>query len=319
MKPTRWLLVIFALLVLAVSVQAQDRDCSQLVVNRSYSQTFQGFLNVPAYFASFGAPPPPGIDGIVPNAGSGFLTFLPQGKMAGQITLAIGKLGLIQTELNDGSEYSLTIDPAKRPAVCAGTVTVSASGVPGGAPLHFQMFVAPGGQQVEMIHTDTGLILDLTGLPVQTSGCSNHSIRGKYLYSIKGWGLAPPSGPMSFPPEQLLSGYFPFAFSGAMEFSPHPSDSPDAPKGAASVYAWDTVSLNGNIIPRVGDGWYKVNRDCTGTIMLHDPGSNTDFHLELLVGKGGQTVHLANVDTLTGTPIPTFVMSAILTRMNAGH
>ena len=303
----------------ANAARAQGKDCSQVVVNRSYSQTFQGFLNVPAYFAALGVPAPPGV-GIVPNAGSGVLTFLPQGKMTGRITLAIGLLGLLpDLELDSSSTYSLSLDTSKDPGVCAGDVTVSAPGIPGGGPLHFQLLVGAGGQQVEMIHTDTGLILALTGVPIQTSGCSNMSIRGKYTYSIKGWGLAPPSGPMSFPPEQLLAGYFPFAFSGAMEFSPRASELVGAPEGAASVAGWDTVTLNGQIMPRVYDGWYKVKHDCTGTLVLHDQASNTDFHLELLVGKGGQMLHLVNVDTLPETTTPTFVMSAILTRVNTGR
>lgn len=303
----------------ANAARAQGKDCSQVVVNRSYSQTFQGFLNVPAYFAALGVPSPPGV-GIVPNAGTGWVTFLPQGKMAGRITLAIGLLGLLpDLELDSSSSYSLSLDASKEPSVCAGDITVNAPGLPGGGPLHFQLVVGQGGQQVEMIHTDAGLILALTGLPIQTSGCGNTSIRGKYTYSIKGWGLAPPSGALSFPPEQLLAGYFPFAFSGAMEFSGRRSESPGAPEGAGYVVGWDTVTLNGQIMPRIYDGWYKVERSCTGTVVLHDRASNTDFHLELLVGKGGQTVHLANVDTVPGTAIPTFVMSAILTRVNTGR
>ena len=322
MKSTCYVFAVFALLlsVPATFAQAQGNDCSRLIVNRSYSQTFQGFLNVPAYFASFGMPSPLGI-GIVPNAGSGFLTFLPGGKMAGRITLSIGLLGLLpDLEIDkDGSGYTLTWNTTKEPALCVGSVTVSAPGVPGGSPLHFQLVVGQGGRQVEMIHTDTGLILGVSALPVQTGGCNNNSIRGKYSYNIKGWGLAPPSGPMSFPPEQLLAGYFPFAFSGALEFSPRPADSLGTPEGAGYVGGWDTVTMNGQIIPRVADGWYKVKPDCTGTVVLHDKASNTDFHLELLVGEGSQTVHLANVDTVPGTAIPTFVMSAILTKVSTGR
>jgi len=59
----------------------------------------------------------------------------------------------------------------------------------------------------------------VTGYPVRTSGCSNQTIGGKYSSNAEGWGLAAP--PFSFPPHQVLAGYFPFAFSGAMEFRPN--------------------------------------------------------------------------------------------------
>jgi len=296
--------------------QAEGRDCSNLVVNRSFSQTFGGFLNVPMYFASIGVPAPPAI-GLVPNAGAGFITFLPEGKVSGQVTLAIGLLGLLpDLTFEPTSQYSLSWDTNKTPPACSGTITLNA---PGEAPFHFRLLVSRNGQQIEMIHTDTGLIVGVTGYPVRTSGCSNQTIGGKYSSNAEGWGLAAP--PFSFPPDQVLAGYFPFAFSGAMEFRPNvpPAGLPDAPAGSGSVVGWDTPSVNGIILPRTETGWYKVDPDCTGKLVLGDSLGN-DFHLEMFIGKSGKALHLVNIDTATlpglPAPVPAFILGTTLDRMD---
>jgi hypothetical protein len=264
--------------------------------------------------------PPPEI-GLVPTAGAGFLTFLPHGKVRGRVTLAIGLLGLAPDLVFDSSsEYSLSWDTSKTPAVCSGAMILKASGE---APFHFQLLVTQDGQRIEMIHTDAGLVVGVTGFPVHTSGCSNQSLNAKYSENMKGWGLAPPSGPLSFPPEQLLAGYFLFAASGAWEFHPDvppaKTDFPDSPPGSGSVVAWDTGSLNGIVLPRTMTGWYKVNPDCSGTTVLRDSLGNPDFHLELFAGENGRSVDLVNLDTVTvpgaPTPLPAYVLSITLTRV----
>ena len=268
--------------------QFRGGDCSSLVVNHSYSQRFEGFLNM---------------GGLVPSAGAGFVTFLPHGKMAGQVTLAIGQMAVNQDIVFDSnaSTYSLSWDTTKTPAVCSGTTTQIA---PGESPFDFQLIVTEDGQQIEMIHTDAGLIVGATGFPVPVAHCSNASLNGTYSYNMKGWGLASPA--QGFPPEQLLAGYYPFAFSGAMEFHPRATSN-------SSVW-WDTGSVNGTITTRAGTGTYKVNSNCTGTMLLPTGSpSRQAFNLELFVGKNG-TLYVVNVDTDPIMGVPAFVLSGTLNR-----
>lgn len=73
--------------------ETRSQDCSSLVVYHSYSQALDGgLLNLPVLFG--GAPP--GV-GLVPSAGAGFLTFFPNGRVTGRVTLAIGLVGSSRT------------------------------------------------------------------------------------------------------------------------------------------------------------------------------------------------------------------------------
>jgi len=301
----RRVLCLFTAVVLLATAQPlnaqphQGGDCSYLVVNRSFSQAFGGFLNVPAYFNSLGVTPPPGI-GLVPNGGAGFVTFLPHNKLGGQVTLAIGQVGLIQDLVVDGttSEYSLSWDTSNQPAVCSGTMILNTSGE---APFHFQVVVKPDGQQIHMVHTDTGLIVGVIGFPMENSKCSNRTLNGTYSYTINGWGMA--GGPLSFPPETLLAGYFPFVMSGTMRF------------GNGSIAFSDSGSLDGIIYSRTGTGSYSV-KDCTAAAALTDSLGN-HFNVELFVGKDANTLYMVNVDTVPATPLPLWILGGTLTRMGA--
>jgi hypothetical protein len=93
----------------------------------------------------------------------------------------------------------------------------------------------------------------------------------------------------------------PFAFSGAVRFDPHrpaPSVPPGAPSGSAYLEGWDTVSLNGFVVPRTYIGWYKVNRDCTSTQAFVDSIPNPPTHTEVFIGKDGTLIDVVNVDLL---------------------
>ena len=292
--------VMLGLLVIAPALWAQQpgADCSRLVVNRTYVNSFSGLINVPAYFAPFeslGVLPPPGV-GLEPNAGAGKVTFLPGGNFVNRETIVIGMLGM-NKDLSITGTYSLTWDGSKEPMACTGTM--AGVGVVNGGPMpfKFQLVVSPDGQRVEMIHTDPGLIVGTTGLPMYTHGCSGKSVDATYSYNSNGWILPSPT---ANPPEPMLGGYIPFAMSGAMRFYPDTPasviDFPESPEGAMMVKAWDTVSQNGAIKSRTMTGWYKVRHDCKGVVVLRDPLENPDFQLEMFIGAEGQTVHFVNVN-----------------------
>jgi hypothetical protein len=268
------------------SAQVHNADCSYLIAGRTFAQLFEGYINL-------------GPDaGVLPNAGGGVLTFQPHGKVTGTLDLTVGlfiypKNGRVP---QDGT-YHVVWDTGKEPTVCTGTAAITSTLT---GTDHFQLVVSSDGERVEMIHTDLGLTLDFTLTPMHTGRCDNNTLRSVYSYSAKGW-IAPPP----FPPDnnlgQLLNPFIPFAFSGAISFDPHrpaPSEPPGAPPGSAYLQGWDTVSLNGSVVPvlRTYTGWYKVNRDCTSTGAFVDNLGNPATHTEVFIGKEGTSIAVVNVD-----------------------
>ena len=292
-----------------VAAQPGGTDCSDLVVNRSYSLEFhEGFLNVPVMMNVATAS-----IGIVPNAGAGTITFLPQGQAAVRTTLAVGQIALVTDMVYDNtSHYSLTWD-GKTPASCVGTLTANTPG----DSANFELRAFPGGQQIQLVHTDPGLIVSMTGYPVETSGCTNNILDGLYSYEAKGWAMSPQVAPLKFPGNQMLVGYYPFAMSGVMRFNSHDLRPPVV--GAGTVTWTDMASANGAITKRSGTGWFKITKDCTGMISLTEPTLGQSFTLEAFVGKDGGAVYMVNVDGIPvqGGAIPAVILGFSAKRVNA--
>jgi hypothetical protein len=301
------LVALSCLTALPSPAQPKGQDCSNLVVNRTYAGNFAGYLNVPVY-AGF---PDDNTIGVVPNAGVGKITFLPHGKVSNTETIAIGILGLHKDTVITGT-YNLVRDTTRNPSVCVGTIHES----DGTTPYDFQLLVAENGNRIEMIHTNSGLIVGTSMFPMDPGNCRNTSMKGAYTYNTTGWALASPGTPT----DQMLSAYIPGAMSGAMRFDPNtppnPLAFPDAGPGAGSVSGWDGLSANGTILTRSMKGWYKVNRDCTVNITVVDTLGNPPFHMEGFIARGSSTVYAANVDTmeLPGGPLPMFLMPITFTR-----
>lgn len=295
-----------ALCLLATTALAQKRgvDCRNMVAGHTYAIYFEGFLNVPQFFQL-------GADsgwGDEPNAGIGRLTFFPDGTLKNTQTILVGLLGFTQDEPLDGT-YTLKWDLSRGPAVCTGSM-IEADGF-----YNFQLIVSQDGQRLEMIHSDTGLAVNPTGILMNPAGCSNRSIEGSYTHNTRGWGLLP----TPVPADQTLGGYIGATMSGAFRFYPGTAPSGtfvNSPlPGAAAVKGWDLVSINGTIIRRTMSGWYKINRDCSGTIVVND-NMTPEFIIEAYVGKEGDKVALLNVNSvdLGDGPIPTFLMPIPLDR-----
>ena len=187
------------------------------------------------------------------------------------VTIASGMLGLFKDRGFQNAEYSLNWDPNKNPIACSGTLQIKLDyGWPIGVmPLNFQMVVQQEGRRIAIMHTDPGLIIDYLAVPVETS-CKTST--------VSGWALAPTGTPAT----QLLNGYVPFVFSGVMEFNSNvDSLAAGEEPGSGSVKDWDTLVVNGVLTQRNTTGWYKVNRDCTGT-MVFTMGSIQTFIWRLL-------------------------------------
>jgi hypothetical protein len=313
-------LLTVAILTPTVSIAANrtsnGSDCSYLVVNRTYANQFSGFLNVPAYFAAHGIPAPPGV-GVVPNAGAGTMTFLPDGKMTSTETLAIGLLGLQQDLVIKGT-YSVTWDTSRDPVVCSGAVQGFSAD---GTAYNFDIAVSRDGLRIDAIHTDQGIMVGFSMSPMKGGRCRNDSVEGTYSINTQGWVLGLALG--GAPPEQELGGYVAGTSMGAIRFRPYasPSGFADAPAGAGSIEKWDTLSLNGMIIPRKTIGWYKINPNCTGTLTMRDNTGVPDSHLELVVGKEGEAVYSVIVDTATvnGMTITPHILGMTFNRMDESH
>jgi hypothetical protein len=311
---TRILLVVALLIVVAlllfvpvVAAQVHGSDCRNLVINRTYAGNFSGYLNLPAYMNTADN----GSIGVVPNAGAGKISFLPGGQVVNPETIVIGLLGLHKDAVITGT-YELVWDMTKKPALCVGAIHES----DGSTPYDFQLLVTSSGDRIEMIHTNTGLIVGTSMFPMAPGNCHEMSIKGAYTYNSTGWALATPGTP----PDQTLSAYTPGAMSGAMNFNPHSAPDlalfPDAPLGAGSVNGWDLLSANGAILTRSMKGWYNVNPDCSVNIVVVDNIGYPPFHIQGFIGRGASTIYAVNIDTLdlnTG-PVPMFLMPITLTR-----
>ena len=291
------------------AAQVHGADCRNLVVNRTYAGNFAGYLNIPVYYNV----DDDGSVGVLPNAGTGKITFLPGGKVNNVETIVIGIVGLFKDKLITGT-YDLAWDTKQNPLVCVGAIHAS----DGSEPYDFQLIVPRGADRIEMIHTNPGLIVGTSMFPMRSGTCRNASINGTYTYNTTGWALAMPDTPA----DQRLSAYVPGAMSGAMHFYPRISPDleafSDAPLEAGSVSAWDIVSMNGSVlpVPRTMKGWFTVDHNCALTIVLVDNIGNPPFHIQGFIGRGSHTIYAANIDTLEpeGKGAPVFLMPITLSR-----
>lgn len=102
-------------------------------------------------------------------------------------------------------------------------------------------------------------------------GCSNASLKGTFSHMATGFITAPPA----------MAG--PEAGVGTDTF-----DGNGGATGAA------TLSLNGNVIPLVTTGTYKVNPDCTGTYAILALGGT--IHLAFVITDSGNEIQAICVD-----------------------
>jgi hypothetical protein len=297
---------------------APGSNCSSLVAGNTYANSFTGLTNLPLYYNTLGITPPAGA-ALEPNAGGGTVAFSSSGTFTMTETLAIGKLTLAKDVSITGT-YQLSYSAAKNPVVCTGTATGTGSLVNKTAPFTFQLIVSPDGSHVQMLETDTGALITFTSSVMPASGtCSNTSVGSSFAIgnapasNASGWILM-----TTAPANQSLNSYSPLAISGALQFSPEtsPSAFPTAPSGAAALTAWETVSSDGYALPESFTGWYLVNSNCTGTLLMHSTnGEIGDLQYEIFVAADG-SVDMVNDNTpitLNGVAVPQYALSAQLT------
>ncbi len=267
MKNRFWLGVLFVAILLVAQVATAQAikggmDCNILVAGRTFSHQFSGFWNIGA---------------IVPNAGAGYFKFQAGGKVTGSVTTMIGNIVLLE-DLPQQGTYSLKWDTSTSPAVCKGTLKLD--------DYVFQMVVTDGGNAIEYMNVDENwLVVTFTGTPVKpmfaAPNCSQASLKGTYSYNARGW-IMPPF------PLPVLSEAFPFApfgFSGVLNFD-----------GMGNITGWDTVSLEGVVVPRTFTGTYTMNGNCVATSMISDSMGNPPIHTKNYLTKNGKAMHVINTD-----------------------
>ncbi len=324
----KWPLVISVVLVVfaplafsspAFAVPAPGSDCSSLVMGKSYANSFSGLINLPVYLAAFHVTPPAG-SGLGPAGGGGTLTFSSGGAFTLKETLTTGMLGVNKDVAITGT-YQLTYLSYKNPIVCTGSMSGHGLLLNHQVPFNYQLIVSADGSRVEMLETDSGSIVGITSWRMPASGtCSNANLNDSFSVgedhsdNAAGWMLN-----TSAASGQMLNDYVPLAISGALQFSPEtsPSGFPTAPSGAAALTAWETISVDGSMLPVPFTGWYLVNSNCTGSMLLHATNSavsDTLYEIFLAADGSVQVVDENNPKTLAnGASTPSFIIGARLT------
>lgn len=313
---------VFALLAFsspAFATPSPGSDCSSLVIGKSYANSFSGLINLPVYFAALHTTPPAGA-GLEPAGGGGTITFASGGAFTSQETLTPGMLGVNKDVAITGT-YQLTYASNKSPIVCTGTMSGHGLLLNHQVPFTYQLIVSADGSRVEMLETDSGSIVGITGSQMPEAGtCSNASLNDSFSIgeehsdNAAGWMLNP-----SAASGQMLNDYVPLGIGGAVQFSSgtSPSGFPSAPSGASALTAWETISVNGVMLPIQFTGWYLVNSNCTGSMLLHATnGVVPDMPYEMSIAADGsvQVVDENSAITLpNGAPSPSFIIGAKLT------
>lgn len=306
-------------LLLPASARASASICGSGLANHVYVNSFGGLINYPQYFMGLGYPVPSG-SGLEPNAGAGQLTFTSSTNFVYKESLAIANLGLYQDSTIQGT-YSLSLSPT---GACTGTMTGTANLRGLVLPFNYQFVVSNDTYRLSIMNTTTGLLIDFTseGLtPGPAVTCSNSSLNSTgypYSYAARGWSLAPPNSPSG----QMLGGYIALAITGSLNFTSTPAAAtfPSSPAGADLVTAADTVTINGTKDgQRTVTGWYIVNANCTGTMLLQSQGYPT-MTFELFPSYENLTVRAVDVDpqvTVSGNNTPPVILSVKFTRNDA--
>jgi hypothetical protein len=266
-----FLAVIVALLVQSISANAATNDCSWMLADRTFAHQFGGYGNF--------------YDVIGKNFGGGYFEFGHNGKYKGMTTLGVAQFAFLK-DLPVSGTYTAEWNFATTPPTCAGQMVEDG---PMGNVMQF--VVGARGQSLELMHVDeNGLVLGITALPMHTDRCSLGTLHSVYTYNAKGWILPPPLPP-GFP-MPTVGGFAPIGFSGAISFD-----------GRGHLKGWDTVSINGMIMPRTFSGNYSVGPNCVSSMTMVDTIGNT-IHTENFILKYGKAIQVVNTDVMPDPATP---------------
>lgn len=213
-------------------------DCSDHSLRGGYGHAFEGQV-----FASGSE--------VAEIAGSGRVVFDGHGGLSGRESASTNG---VPSELTFTGSYSVQSD-------CTGTATFVNDN---GRTDHGKIMLVEGGQEVNFIDTDPGVVLAIHFSKQSIQGCTNRSLRGVYGFAESGSLYAPNGSEIGD-----LAALARINFDG---------------QGHAS--GSETTSFNGAPGSDTFVGTYSVKPDCTGSATSVHSNGLTDHVNFVLVKKG---------------------------------
>jgi hypothetical protein len=225
----------------ADATPAQRRPCSNRTASGTYGYRMNGT-----------------IVGTGPFLVNGFFVHNPDGTSSVRAWVAINGQSFLTTGVN--GTFRTNED-------CTGTGTFFGPEL--GMQITYYFVVTEGGDQLEILNTNPGIVLQGVGrriaLPGQRPVCNSRMIEGRYGYRMEG------------------------NFFGVPHF-------------AGIGYLIHTNSYSGQIVPRSLQGTFKLNSDCTGTGTYGDSLGNVINYVFMVV-DAGRHIYLQGIDPGTNVSV----------------
>jgi len=152
---------------------------------------------------------------------------------------------------------------------CTGTMTIQAAGH---SKQNFSLTVISGGQQIDMVQTDSGTTELGTAQAQGSSSCSSAGAKG--VYGLQGAGTEIGVGPLALGGQITL-------------------------RGDGTLTGIETVSINGTVASKQKiSGAFKVIRICQGAAVIQ-VGNQGPIHLNLVVVNDGHGILFIQGDSNT--------------------
>jgi hypothetical protein len=152
---------------------------------------------------------------------------------------------------------------------CTGTMTIQAAGH---SKQNFSVTVISGGQQIDMVQTDSGTTELGTAQAQGSASCSLAGAKG--IYGLQGAGTEIGVGPLALGGQVTL-------------------------RGNGTLTGIETVSINGTVASKQKiSGAFKVIRICQGAAVIQ-VGNQGPIHLNLVMVNGGHGVLFIQADSNT--------------------
>ncbi len=205
--------------------------------------------------------------GVGPFLVNGFFIHNPDGTSNGRASLVIGNQQIPANDFTPGT-FQTNND-------CTGTGTFFVAAL--NQQITYNFIATDGGRQIELLNTNSGIALHGVGRRISQAGrapsCNNGTILGTYGYRLDGSVPGAPNLSGAGIETYALDAAFNGTFSGS-----------------------DTISFNGQIVPRTFQGTYKVNSDCTGTGRYTDSLNPNPINFVFVAVDGGRELYFQGTD-----------------------
>ena len=232
----------------ATPVQAQPPRCSNSTASGTYGYRMNG-----------------SIVGVGPFLVNGFFVHNADGTSAVRAWVSINGQSFLTTGVNG---------TFKTNADCTGSGTFFGPEL--GLQVSYDFIVSDGGNQIDLINSNQGIVLQGVGRRIAAAGqrpnCDNRMIEGHYSYRLEG----------------NIPGVPNFAGVGYVIHTAYDREN-------GKISGFDINSFNGQILPRSVQGTFKMNSDCTGTGNYGDSFGNKIDYVFMVVDQG-KHIYLQGID-----------------------